>query len=91
LSSRLPIPVTKEEETRLFSPENNTVLPFTKLRMLRPGIARAIIEDGVIVVYHCMDNSRLVIESDVINVIIALFLNEYSYIMLFLLINYIPE
>lgn len=26
--------------------------------MIRPGIARAIIEDGMVVVYHCMDNSR---------------------------------
>jgi hypothetical protein len=29
--------------------------------MLRPGIARAVVEDGMIVVYHCMDNSRFVI------------------------------
>jgi hypothetical protein len=34
------------------------VFPFTKLRMLRPGIARSMIEDGMVVVYHCMDNSR---------------------------------
>lgn len=26
--------------------------------MLRPGIARAVVEDGMVVVYHCMDNSR---------------------------------
>lgn len=26
--------------------------------MIRPGIARAIVEDGMVVVYHCMDNSR---------------------------------
>jgi hypothetical protein len=33
-------------------------MSYTKLRMLRPGIARAVIEDGVCVLYHCMDNSR---------------------------------
>jgi hypothetical protein len=32
--------------------------PYTKLRMVRPGIARAVVEDGMVVVYHCMDNSR---------------------------------
>jgi hypothetical protein len=26
--------------------------------MLRPGIARAMVEEGMVVVYHCMDNSR---------------------------------
>lgn len=31
---------------------------FTQLRILRPGIARAVVEDGLVVVYHCMDNSR---------------------------------
>ena len=37
-------------DARLFS--------YTNLRMLRPGIARAIVEDNQVVVYHCMDNSR---------------------------------
>lgn len=32
--------------------------PYTKLRMIRPGLARAIVEDGMVVVYHCMDNPR---------------------------------
>lgn len=26
--------------------------------MLRPGIAIAVVEDGMVVVYHCMDNAR---------------------------------
>jgi bifunctional lysine-specific demethylase and histidyl-hydroxylase NO66 len=29
-----------------------------RLRMLRQGLARLCIEDGVAVVYHCMDNAR---------------------------------
>ena len=37
-------------DARLFS--------YTNLRMLRPGIARALVEDNRVVVYHCMDNSR---------------------------------
>ena len=34
------------------------MFPFTKLRLIRPGIARVLLEDGIVVVYHCMDNSR---------------------------------
>eukprot|EP00603_Paraphysomonas_imperforata_P015561 CAMPEP_0114457990 /NCGR_PEP_ID=MMETSP0104-20121206/4453_1 /TAXON_ID=37642 ORGANISM="Paraphysomonas imperforata, Strain PA2" /NCGR_SAMPLE_ID=MMETSP0104 /ASSEMBLY_ACC=CAM_ASM_000202 /LENGTH=569 /DNA_ID=CAMNT_0001630565 /DNA_START=14 /DNA_END=1723 /DNA_ORIENTATION=- len=63
LSSRLPIPTTSDEEIRLCNAENNSVFPYSKLRMLRPGIARAVVEDGVIVVYHCMDNSRMLHEA----------------------------
>jgi hypothetical protein len=61
LSSRLPVPISAKEEARLCNQENNSVFPYSKLRMLRPGIARAVVEDGMIVVYHCMDNSRFVI------------------------------
>jgi hypothetical protein len=55
------VPISAKEEARLCNQENNSVFPYSKLRMLRPGIARAVVEDGMIVVYHCMDNSRFVI------------------------------
>ena len=29
-----------------------------RLRMVRAGVARVVVEDGVAVVYHCMDNAR---------------------------------
>lgn len=60
ISGRLPVPMTEEEEANSGQGCNadSSVFPYTKLRMLRPGIARAIVEDGVVVVYHCMDNAR---------------------------------
>ena len=55
----MPVPLTEEEESLTFgSSKGQRLYPFTKLRMLRPGIARAMVEDGMVVVYHCMDNSR---------------------------------
>jgi lysine-specific demethylase/histidyl-hydroxylase NO66 len=35
------------------------VLPNMMVRLLRPNIARLVLEDGMAVVYHCMDNSRI--------------------------------
>ncbi len=59
LIDRLPVPMTEEEEQLSSWRSPDTVIhPYTKLRLLRPGIARAIVEDGMVVVYHCMDNSR---------------------------------
>jgi hypothetical protein len=63
LSSRLPVPTTEEEEAKLCNPEMNSIFPYSKLRMLRPGVARAVVEEGMIVVYHCMDNSRMTHEA----------------------------
>jgi hypothetical protein len=59
LSDRLPVPMTvlEEERSAVGCPEAR-IMSYTKLRMLRPAIARAIVEDGTVVVYHCMDNSR---------------------------------
>ena len=39
----------------------DTALYFVKcqLRMARRGCARLLLEEGVAVVYHCMDNSRV--------------------------------
>lgn len=59
LIDRLPVPMTEEEEQLSSWRSPDIVIhPYTKLRLLRPGIARAIVEDGMVVVYHCMDNSR---------------------------------
>jgi len=59
LSERLPVPLTEEEEARTAAGASDArIFMYTRLRMLRPGIARVLIEDGACVVYHCMDNSR---------------------------------
>lgn len=51
--------MTSEEESRTSAGASNArILPYTRLRMLRPGIATAVIEDGKVVLYHCMENSR---------------------------------
>jgi hypothetical protein len=56
---RLPVPLTAEEEavTAAGAP-HATIFPYTRLRMVRPGIASVAVEDGKVVLYHCMDNSR---------------------------------
>lgn len=59
LAARLPIPLTAEEESRTAAGAPTALIyPYTLLRMVRPAIARCIVEDGMAVVYHCMDNSR---------------------------------
>lgn len=60
MGQRLPVPLTPDEESKsaasLVDPA--MIKTFTKLRMIRPGIARVVIEEGVCALYHCMDNSR---------------------------------
>lgn len=59
ISNRLPIPMSSSEEERsAVGAPNAHIYQYTKLRIVRPGIARAIIEDGKIVVYHCIYNDR---------------------------------
>ena len=56
---RLPVVLSVGEERRTASGAPNVkIFPFSKLRIIRPGIARAVVEDGMVVVYHCMDNPR---------------------------------
>jgi hypothetical protein len=56
---RLPAPLSAAEESRSAAgAPNATIFPYTQLRMLRPGLAIAVVEQGKVVVYHCMDNSR---------------------------------
>lgn len=56
---RLPVPLSSIEESATSAGLPDAVIfPYTQLRMLRPDIAVAVVEDGKIVVYHCMDNAR---------------------------------
>jgi hypothetical protein len=56
---RQPVPLTSEEEAISYNGfPNAVVFPYTQLRMIRPGTAVAVVEDGKVVVYHCMDNAR---------------------------------
>ncbi len=60
IGGRLPLPLTDTEEARSVIKSKDVVIAsYTKLRVLRPNIARAVIEDGMVVVYHCQDNSRV--------------------------------
>ena len=38
--------------------DEKSILPNTKCRLVRPGVARLVLEDNKAVVYHCADNSR---------------------------------
>ncbi|CAM9245303.1 unnamed protein product [Ectocarpus fasciculatus] len=60
ISDRLP-PVLEESEelSSVVERGDGAITPLTKLRLARRGCARLILEDGVAVVYHCMDNSRV--------------------------------
>ena len=59
LGQRQPILLTEEEEGRSAAGfADARIMSYTRLRMLRPGIARCVVEDDVCVLYHCMDNSR---------------------------------
>lgn len=61
ISQRLPVPLTPFEEARSSAGAPSAIIyPFTKLRIIRPNIARALVEDGMVVLYHCMDNARYI-------------------------------
>jgi hypothetical protein len=59
IMERLPVPLTEDEEllTGVGTP-NAVIHPYTQLRTIRPGVAVAVVEEGKVVVYHCLDNSR---------------------------------
>jgi lysine-specific demethylase/histidyl-hydroxylase NO66 len=61
LSDRLPPAWTAQEksETSVGRTEGVQILPNTKCRLARPGIARLVLEDEKAVLYHCADNSRI--------------------------------
>lgn len=45
--------------THAYVPTANSGIVYPQLRMVRRGCARLILEDGMGVVYHCMDNARV--------------------------------
>ena len=53
LHERLPIAVLKDEKSKVMSLELDS-----QVRLVRPGIARMLIENGKAVVYHLMANSK---------------------------------
>jgi lysine-specific demethylase/histidyl-hydroxylase NO66 len=66
IMERLPVPLSTHEETSTAAGfSEGTIFPYTQLRMLRPGIATVTIEDGKIVLYHCMDNARSVFGNEI--------------------------
>jgi len=60
ISDRLPPVLTPSEEAGSAEggPSEHRIGPTTQLRLLRRGVARLVVEDGMAVLYHCMENSR---------------------------------
>jgi bifunctional lysine-specific demethylase and histidyl-hydroxylase NO66 len=59
MGARLPPALTAAEEERTkFGPQARRIGPFTKLCAVRENAARVCVEDGVVVLYHCLDNGR---------------------------------
>jgi hypothetical protein len=64
IMERLPPVLTAAEEAKTAAgAPQATMYTYTQLRIVRPGIAIAVVEDGKIVVYHAMDNSREMFET----------------------------
>lgn len=59
MSDRQPPALTKRERAQTSRENEKDILPNTKCRLVRPGIARLVIEEEQAVVYHCGDNSRV--------------------------------
>lgn len=59
MSDRQPFTLTQEEKRQTCKDEEKDIMPNTLCRIVRPGIARLLIEDDKVVVYHCGDNSRV--------------------------------
>lgn len=56
---RLPIPLSPYEERYSAAGfPGAQIMPFTELRAVRPLCGCAVVEDGKVLVFHCMDNSR---------------------------------
>ena len=61
ISERQPPSLTATEESLSAAGAGDArVFGYTRLRLLRPGIATVVIEHGMVVLYHCMDNARFV-------------------------------
>ncbi len=60
--NRLPVPLSSEQEKRSSVGASGTkIFPYSHVKLICPSIARVVIESGMVVLYHCMDNPR---ESD---------------------------
>lgn len=61
LSDRQPPSLTDTElkKTNQVDGKDEEILPNTLCRLVRPGIARLVLEEDKAVVYHCADNSRV--------------------------------
>lgn len=57
ISGRLPVPLTSMEEEQMDSMKHK-VGPLSRVCCVHENIARVVVEEGVVVVYHCMDNAR---------------------------------
>lgn len=61
MSERQPPSLTpKELMNTVKAPdgESKSIMPNTMCRIVRPGIARIVVEEGKAILYHCLDNSR---------------------------------
>ena len=63
MSDRQPFCLTKAEQEQTSKCEGvqvdeTEILPNTLCRLVRPGVARLVIEEDKAVLYHCRDNSR---------------------------------
>jgi len=62
MSDRQPFTLTLEEKAQTCKSDDKSkqqdILPNTLCRLVRPGVARLILEEEKAVVYHCGDNSR---------------------------------
>lgn len=55
-----PALTPREKQTTSLAQERAVkILPNMLVRLLRPGVARLVLEDGMAILYHCMDNSRV--------------------------------
>jgi len=61
LSDRLPpaLTIAEKSETSQATTEGVVLLPSTQCRLVRPGIARLVLDSDKAVLYHCADNSRI--------------------------------
>ena len=65
-SCQPPALTTQEKKlTCLAETKAVKILPDMLVRLVRPGVARLVLEDGMAVIYHCMDNSRVYHEKPV--------------------------
>lgn len=75
---RLPISLAPSEEAAIrrgssHAGERIKIYSFTKLRVVRRGVARVVVEEENVVVYHCLDNTRYICIEYVVCVLVMTF------------------